>query len=212
MASAAETVALVFWIVTNPFSDYWVGFLTHVSSVHQVGQLALMCFSRVAVSRDPDDETFAYYMIYLAIAYVVVLVIVIVFGMILPIILAILATRRERDELRKAAEAAAAEEEEVHRREEEEEQKRNGTWRGGGQQSQDGSPLGGTTTVNPFSQTADSSMMDASYTARSNNNGGAEAPYDNTVVSRYNQSPHCPDNDGEQASNQPVRVESRNGV
>lgn len=124
MASVAETVALVFWIVTNPFSDYWIGFLTHVSSVHQVGQLSLMCFSRVAISRNPDDEEFANNMIYLALAYCVVLVIVILFGILLPMVLAVIAARRERAALKEAGDAAAAAEDERHKKEEEEEGQR----------------------------------------------------------------------------------------
>eukprot|EP00658_Telonema_sp_P-2_P015585 TRINITY_DN1600_c0_g1_i16.p1 TRINITY_DN1600_c0_g1~~TRINITY_DN1600_c0_g1_i16.p1 ORF type:complete len:514 (-),score=184.23 TRINITY_DN1600_c0_g1_i16:227-1768(-) len=168
MASTAESVALVFWIATNPFSDYWVGFLTHISSVHQVGQLALMCFSRVAISKNPDDETYGYLMIYLAVSYLVVLVIVIVFGIIVPTVLAIRATRQEREELCKAAEDAAAEEEEAHRLEEEEEMKGKST-------GEAGSPLD----PNGVSMLGDSTTLDGSYTVvmgSSGGGGGAEAP------------------------------------
>ena len=227
MASAAEVITLIFWIVTNPFSDYWVGLLTHISSVHQVGQLALMCFSRVAVSRDPDDETFANYMIYLALAYCVVLVIVIVFGMIVPIIMAIVAARREREELRKAAEAAAAEEDEKHRLEEEEELKNkkaavegvvlDETYREG--ESQQGSPRGGT---NPLDGSINcggvaAPPFDASYTVRSDHGSPytnsmlramADAQFSQTEPANEANSPHCPEEHSE-APSEPARIETQ---
>ena len=88
LASLAEVVQLVFFIVLHPFLDHWIGFLTNFSSVHQVGQLCLMSFHRVAIFENPIDETFAMYMIYLSVAYVVVLIGIIVFALIIPAVMA----------------------------------------------------------------------------------------------------------------------------
>eukprot|EP00164_Ancoracysta_twista_P012909 GFYU01020421.1.p1 GENE.GFYU01020421.1~~GFYU01020421.1.p1 ORF type:complete len:259 (+),score=1.71 GFYU01020421.1:104-778(+) len=96
LASTAEAVQLAFWVFINPFSDHWVGFLTCTASIHQVAQLSLISFNRAVVSVDPEDETFADYMIMVSILYLTILIIVVIGIVIVPFVRGLLAKRREK--------------------------------------------------------------------------------------------------------------------
>ena len=84
LAAAVEVMQLLFFIATFPFLDEWVAFLTNIGSIHVVTQLSLMSFHRVAVTENPNDDTYANLMIYAVITYVLLLIFVMVFAVVYP--------------------------------------------------------------------------------------------------------------------------------
>ena len=101
--SAVEGAQLLFWLIYNPFAKHWIGFLTHVSCVHQVAQLALACFSRAAIREDPASTAYADAMWWLFIAYLFIFAVVTMVTVVFPIVHSLIVPNPVRGATRRLA-------------------------------------------------------------------------------------------------------------